>query len=93
MNEERVAKGVPTVDLIVDGGVRRGRDIVKAMALGAKAVMIGRPLIYGLGLGGTPGVEKVRSVSWRFSDGFSVVLALMLPRVLVAGAAVVRSVS
>lgn len=62
VNAEREAAGIPTVDLIVDGGVRRGRDIVKAMALGAKAVMIGRPLIYGLGLGGTPGVEKVFSL-------------------------------
>ncbi len=44
------------LDVILDGGVRRGTDIVKALALGAKACMIGRPFLYGLaGLGG-PGV-------------------------------------
>eukprot|EP01052_Picozoa_sp_SAG31_P039513 SAG31_NODE_5494_length_2502_cov_3.044944_3_plen_47_part_00 len=41
MNAERQAAGIPEVDLIVDGGVRKGRDVVKAMSLGAKAVMIG----------------------------------------------------
>lgn len=62
VNAERRQAGIAEVDLIVDGGVRKGRDIVKAMALGAKAVMVGRSLIYGLGLGGTAGVEKVFSL-------------------------------
>ena len=41
------------------GGVRRGRDIFKALARGAKAVLVGRPLIYGLAAGGEEGVKRV----------------------------------
>jgi isopentenyl diphosphate isomerase/L-lactate dehydrogenase-like FMN-dependent dehydrogenase len=44
--------------LIVDGGVRRGTDVVKALALGADAVMIGRPILWGLALAGATGVER-----------------------------------
>lgn len=44
-------------DVILDGGVRRGRDIVKAVALGAKACMIGRPFVYGLAALGERGAE------------------------------------
>jgi len=47
------------IDLIVDGGFRKGSDIIKAICLGAKAVMIGRPYVYGLAVAGTSGVEKV----------------------------------
>lgn len=46
-------------ELIVDGGVRRGTDVVKALALGAKAVLIGRPYIWGLTLDGEAGVSSV----------------------------------
>ena len=45
--------------LLVDGGVRRGSDVVKALALGADAVLIGRPYAYGLAAGGREGVEEV----------------------------------
>ncbi|HSB95687.1 MAG TPA: alpha-hydroxy acid oxidase [Spongiibacteraceae bacterium] len=45
-------------DVIFDGGVRRGTDIIKALALGAKAVGIGRPYLYGLAAGGEPGVAR-----------------------------------
>ena len=45
--------------LIVDGGIRRGTDVLKAMALGANAVLIGRPLVYGLASGGALGVARV----------------------------------
>ena len=41
----------------MDGGVRRGSDVVKAVALGARACMIGRPYLYGLGAAGQPGAE------------------------------------
>jgi L-lactate dehydrogenase (cytochrome) len=47
------------VDVICDGGVRRGSDIVKAVALGATAVMAGRAYLYGLGAAGEPGVDHV----------------------------------
>lgn len=44
--------------IIIDGGIRRGTDILKALALGANAVAIGRPYLYGLAAGGQKGVEK-----------------------------------
>ena len=44
--------------LLLDGGVRRGADIVKAIALGANAVMIGRPVLYGVSVAGQAGVER-----------------------------------
>jgi isopentenyl diphosphate isomerase/L-lactate dehydrogenase-like FMN-dependent dehydrogenase len=45
--------------ILIDSGFRRGTDIVKALALGANAVCIGRPYIWGLGAFGQPGVERV----------------------------------
>jgi len=45
-------------EIIVDGGIRRGSDALKAIALGARACMIGRPYLYGLGAGGQAGAEK-----------------------------------
>lgn len=48
-------------EIICDGGVRRGSDIVKALALGADAVMAGRPYLYGLGAAGEAGVDQVLS--------------------------------
>jgi len=47
------------VPLLLDGGVRRGTDVVKALALGASAVAIGRPVLWGLTLDGTKGVSRV----------------------------------
>lgn len=47
------------VPVLVDGGVRRGGDIVKAVALGAKAILIGRPYLWGLGAFGQEGVQRV----------------------------------
>ncbi len=47
------------VPVLVDGGFRRGHDILKAMALGATAICIGRPYLWGLGAFGQPGVERV----------------------------------
>jgi len=47
------------IPVFVDGGVRRGTDVFKALALGAKAVGIGRPMLWGLGAFGQPGVERV----------------------------------
>jgi 4-hydroxymandelate oxidase len=50
------------IPVLVDGGVRRGTDVVKALALGATAVGIGRPYIWGLGAFGQPGVERVLEI-------------------------------
>ena len=58
-NENRRQRGKPQCELYVDGGVRRGRDVFKAMALGAKAVLVGRPVIWGLAVGGDAGVQKM----------------------------------
>src|SRR5262252_10978212 len=48
--------------ILIDSGFRRGTDIVKALALGARAVCIGRPYLWGLGAFGQPGVERVLEV-------------------------------
>jgi 4-hydroxymandelate oxidase len=50
------------VPVLVDGGFRRGTDIFKAMALGASAIAIGRPYVWGLGAFGQPGVEAVLQI-------------------------------
>ena len=50
------------IDVVVDGGIKRGTDVVKALALGARAVGIGRPALFGLGAGGTEGVERVLEI-------------------------------
>lgn len=47
------------VDVYVDGGVRRGTDVLKALAYGAKAVFLGRPILWGLACAGQAGVEQV----------------------------------
>ena len=46
------------LEVLVDGGIRRGTDVVKALCLGAKAVGIGRPALWGLGAGGVDGVKR-----------------------------------
>jgi 4-hydroxymandelate oxidase len=43
--------------VLVDGGIRRGTDVLKAIASGAKAVLVGRPLLWGLATGGETGVR------------------------------------
>lgn len=48
--------------LLVDGGIRRGTDILKALALGARAVLLGRPLLWGLAAGGSQGAAHVLSL-------------------------------
>lgn len=46
------------VDVLIDGGIRRGSDVIKAVALGAKACLIGRPYLFGLAAGGEAGVSR-----------------------------------
>jgi len=50
------------IEIVLDGGVRRGSDAVKALALGARAVMVGRPYLWGLGAGGEAGVANVLEI-------------------------------
>ncbi len=50
------------IPVLVDGGIRRGTDVVKALAIGARAVCIGRPYLWGLGAFGQPGVERVLEI-------------------------------
>ena len=59
---ERVSGRVP---VLVDGGIRRGTDVLKALASGANAVLIGRPYVYGLGVAGEDGVARVVQILQR----------------------------
>ncbi len=54
--------------ILVDGGIRRGLDILKAIALGATAVQIGRPILWGLAVGGEQGVEMTLALLRRELD-------------------------
>jgi 4-hydroxymandelate oxidase len=56
---QRVSGRVP---ILLDGGIRRGTDVLKALALGAQAVLVGRPSLYGLAMGGASGVEAVLNI-------------------------------
>jgi 4-hydroxymandelate oxidase len=50
------------IPVLMDGGIRRGTDVVKALALGARAVLIGRPYLWGLSVDGADGVQRVMSI-------------------------------
>jgi 4-hydroxymandelate oxidase len=58
----------------VDGGVRRGLDVAIALALGARGVLLGRPVLWGLAAGGSAGVERVIAI---LREEFEVALALL----------------
>jgi 4-hydroxymandelate oxidase len=55
-------------EVYLDGGVRRGTDVLKALALGARAVLLGRPVVYGLAIGGEEGVLAVLETMRRELD-------------------------
>jgi 4-hydroxymandelate oxidase len=61
------------LDIMLDGGVRRGTDVLKALALGAKAVFLGRPILWGLGYDGEQGVTRVLEI---LRDEFDLTMAL-----------------
>ena len=63
------------VEVLLDGGVRRGGDVVKAVALGARAVLIGRPYIWALAAGGEEGVASLLKLFRRNIDGTLQLLA------------------
>lgn len=52
----------PTTEVLLDGGIRRGVDVARALALGARAVLIGRPYLYGVAAAGQGGVEQILNV-------------------------------
>lgn len=56
---EIVAAVGGSTEILLDGGVRRATDVIKALCMGARAVLIGRPFLYGLASAGQPGVERV----------------------------------
>ncbi|MBW3628687.1 MAG: alpha-hydroxy-acid oxidizing protein [Gemmatimonadetes bacterium] len=62
---EVVAGVAGRLPVLVDGGIRRGTDVLKSIALGADAVLIGRPYLYGLGTGGAGGVQRVVDILRR----------------------------
>ncbi|MCU0760670.1 MAG: alpha-hydroxy-acid oxidizing protein [Steroidobacteraceae bacterium] len=59
--------------VLVDGGIRRGVDVLRALALGARAVLLGRPVLWGLAVGGEAGVQRVLSL---LRHEFDVAMAL-----------------
>jgi 4-hydroxymandelate oxidase len=61
------------IEVLLDGGVRRGSDVVKALALGARAVGVGRPVLWGLAVAGQRGVERVLKL---LRDELDVVMGL-----------------
>jgi 4-hydroxymandelate oxidase len=61
------------IELLMDGGVRRGTDVLKALALGARAVLVGRPILWGLGAAGEAGAALVLRM---LRDEFDLAMAL-----------------
>jgi 4-hydroxymandelate oxidase len=59
---EAVTAARGKLEILLDGGIRRGADVVKALALGARAVFIGRPLFWGLAVDGEQGVVRVLDI-------------------------------
>ena len=59
MLPEVVAAAAGRAEVLVDGGIRRGTDIVKALALGARACLVGRPYLHALAAGGERGVDRL----------------------------------
>jgi 4-hydroxymandelate oxidase len=52
-------------EVYVDGGIRGGADVLKALALGARAVLVGRPVVWGLAVAGADGVDAVLNQLWE----------------------------
>jgi 4-hydroxymandelate oxidase len=61
------------VEILVDGGIRRGTDVLKALALGARAVLVGRPILWGLAVDGANGVARVLDL---LTDEFEIAMGL-----------------
>ena len=63
-----IVAAVPGWPVMLDGGVRRGTDVLKALALGARLVFVGRPAMYGLAVGGEAGVARALELLRREVD-------------------------
>jgi isopentenyl diphosphate isomerase/L-lactate dehydrogenase-like FMN-dependent dehydrogenase len=59
MLPEIIAAAGNSMEVYVDGGVRSGTDVIKCLALGAKCVFIGRPVIYSTAVGGKDGINRM----------------------------------
>jgi 4-hydroxymandelate oxidase len=57
-----------SLEVYLDGGIRRGTDVIKALALGARAVLVGRPILWGLTVGGAAGVAATLAILRRELD-------------------------
>ena len=62
------------IEVLMDGGIRSGQDVLKAIALGAKGTFVGRAMVYGLGAGGEEGVTRALSIIQKEAD---ITMALM----------------
>eukprot|EP00249_Psilotum_nudum_P009409 c21917_g1_i2 orf=561-1670(-) len=71
--EEVVAAAQGRVPVFLDGGIRRGTDVLKALALGASGVFVGRPVVFGLSVDGEAGVRKVLQI---LQDEFELAMSL-----------------
>jgi 4-hydroxymandelate oxidase len=71
---EEIATAVPGMELLVDGGVRRGLDVAIALALGARGVLVGRPVLWALAAGGQAGVARALAI---LREEFEIFLTLL----------------
>ncbi|HSL32536.1 MAG TPA: alpha-hydroxy-acid oxidizing protein, partial [Candidatus Limnocylindrales bacterium] len=65
---------VPGMEVLVDGGVRRGLDVAIALALGARGVLVGRPVLWALAAGGQAGVARALAI---LREEFEIALTLL----------------
>ena len=86
----RLEPGSDRAEVYVDGGVRRGVDVVMALALGARAVLVGRPAMYGLAFGGSKGVEQVLEILREETENALALLGCRSPEE-VTGAHITRA--
>ena len=82
---EVVAAVGDRAEVYLDGGVRRGPDVMMALALGARAVLVGRPVLHGLALGGATGVAQVLEILREETENALALLGCRSPAEVTAG--------